>query len=677
MNLILSGIWNWFTLRWPFYPLKKLLLDEEIPGGARFAYTLGSGILTIISLQIVSGIVQLFYYVPTVDHAYDSVSYLRTEVPFGWLFHSMHYWGANLMVVLVALHMVRVYIWGGYKNQLPWLVGVGLLIMTMALTFTGAPLIWDQRGYWAGEVGTSITGTVPLAGGIMKMILRGGESMGQMALSRFFIIHVGLLIPFLLLLIGIHVAAFRTTGVVGPWDAQQRKTSGPFWPDQAFRDMIVATVLIFVVITLCVFSPPEFTGPADPSNTTYLPKPEWNFLFLYQSLKYFKGPFEPIGTAGVPTVLIALLVLLPFIDRKPERNPLLRPIAMSCLAVYAGIILTLTVIGYLSPGYAVMPVVAERASQGMQRQSTPVQTQTDITKAAATGQKNLAAALPMPQLIKSSGCLACHSILGEGGTVGPALSEQTLKGRDRRWLTDQLREPKSHNPNSIMPSFSSLSGQQVSELVDYLMALAGNHTAASQDVQSGKSGPAQQAVDVMTPSSSSSAAPSSPLPLATIAGTSDKLPGQAAYEIGSAENGALLFKKYCIACHGQQGAGGTPNPGSDEGKVPALNPADEDLFNPEPRTFARNVDIFIQHGSVPPGLHPAIKMPPFGDSHALTQQEIANLEAYILSLNKVDRTRPISPGMQPLHFFVLASCMFGITALVLGGIWNKKYRQRE
>jgi ubiquinol-cytochrome c reductase cytochrome b subunit len=557
-----SGIWNWFTQRWPFYPIKKLLLDEEIPGRARFAYTLGTGILTIIGLQIVSGIVQLFYYVPTVDHAYDSVSYLRTEVPFGWLFHNMHYWGANLMVVLVALHMVRVYIWGAYKTQLAWLIGVGLLIMTMALTFTGAPLIWDQRGYWAGAVGSSITGTVPLAGGIMKTILRGGESMGQMALSRFFIIHVGLLIPFLMLLIGMHIAAFRTTGVVGPWDTQKRKTSGPFWPDQAFRDMIVATVLIFIVITLCVFSPPEFTGPADPSNTTYLPKPEWNFLFLYQSLKYFKRPLEPIGTAGVPTVLLALLVFLPFIDRKPERNPLLRPIAMICLAVYAGTILTLTVIGYLSPGYAEMPAVAEKSSQGMPHQSAPVQAKPAVTKPALAGQP----------------------------------------------------EQKKEN------------GQKEQE---------------------------------------------------TDAASSGKLPGQAAFVIGSAENGALLFKKHCSGCHGQQGTGGLPNPGSDEGKVPTLNPADEDLLNPDPQIFARNVDIFIQHGSVPPGPRPVIKMPPFGDSHALTQQEIANIEAYILGLNSVDRIRPLHPGMQPFNFFIVTACMFGITALVLGGIWNKKFRCRE
>ena len=142
--------------------------------------------------------------------------------------------------------------------------------------------------------------------------------------------------------------------------------SGLFWPDQVFKDTVVLSIVIFILLTLSVFYPAPFTGPADPSNTTYLPKPEWNFLFLYQALKYFKGPFETIGTAGVPTALIGLLVLLPFIDRRPERNPALRPLAMICLAVYSGIIITLTLIGYLSPGYAEMPATTAKTAVAKQ-----------------------------------------------------------------------------------------------------------------------------------------------------------------------------------------------------------------------------------------------------------------------------------------------------------------------
>jgi ubiquinol-cytochrome c reductase cytochrome b subunit len=660
---VIDHIWKWFTERWPFYPLKHLLLDEDIAGGASYAYTLGSAILAVVGLQVATGIIQFFYYVPAIDHAYDSVSYLRTEVPFGWLAHNLHYWGANIMVVLVALHMMRVYIWGAYKTQLTWLIGIGLLITTFALTFTGSPLIWDMKGYWAGEVGSSITGTAPVFGGIMKTILRGGETMGQLTLTRFFAIHVVILVPALFFLIAVHVASFRTSGIVGSWNKEKRKQTGLFWPDQVFKDTVVLSIVIFILLTLSVFYPAPFTGPADPSNTTYLPKPEWNFLFLYQALKYFKGPFETIGTAGVPTALIGLLVLLPFIDRKPERNPALRPLAMICLAVYAGIILSLTIIGYLSPGYAEMP-------------ATPVKTATQPQPGAAapSAPSSNADQMPGAKLFKTVGCIACHSIHGAGRSVGPDLSGERAKGRDRAWLVRQIKDPRSGNPNSIMPAFTTLSDRQVNDLADYLLSQTPPATVTEKTAVPAEN-PAQ------TPATVSEKAPPAPeSPVNKLgeaaATTEEKLPGHAAYTIGDAENGAVLFKERCSSCHGQEGKGGVPNPGSHDEVVPALSPVDTLLFNTDPRFFARNIDIYIQHGAVPEGTAPALKMLPFGDSNALTQEEIANIEAYILSLNKVDRAALIDPGMQPLSFFYLAAAIFAAVALILGGIWNKKYRHR-
>jgi len=670
---MLKFVWDWFSSKWPVYPLKHMLLDEEIPGGASFAYTTGAAILTMLTLQLASGVIQLFYYVPAVDHAYDSVGYLRTEVPFGWLVHNMHFWGANLMVVLVALHMVRVYIWGGYKTQLTWLIGVGLLIMTMAMTFTGAPLIWDQKGYWSGEVGSSITGTAPVFGGIMKTILRGGETMGQPALSRFFVIHIALIIPALLLLIGAHVASFRKSGIVGPWKEERMSVRGQFWPDQVFKDMIVASTMIFVVIVLCVFAPPAFTGPADPLNTTYLPKPEWNFLFLYQSLKYFKGPLEPVGTAGVPTVLIALLVFLPFIDRNPERNPAQRPVAMASLALYAGLIVTLTLIGYFSPGYTEMPAAAAPSTASSKTSSS----QPTGDRRGFADLKATASALPGANYFKQDGCSGCHSVFGEGGRIGPELSGQTLTGRDRKWLTEQLINPKAHFPNTVMPSFSNLPEQHISAIVDYLAALAGDlKPQAQKSDAAGKQPMPPKQSDPQGSDVQKDRASSMPLPAEVPAETAAGLPGRAAFTIGDDENGALLFKENCVSCHGPLGAGGIANPGSDEKNVPALNPIDADLFSTDPLIFARNIDIFLQHGGTPPG-SPLIKMPAFGDSHSLTQQEIANLEAYILKLNKVDRAKLLSPGMQPFQFFILSLCVYGFAALLIGGIWSSRYRRRS
>ena len=566
---MLTKVKQWIDERWPLSPLVNLALEEEIPGGARFAYTLGSAVLVVFMLQILSGILQLFFYVPATDHAYNSVSYLRTQVPFGWLIHGIHYWGAQVMVILVLLHMARVFLWGAYKKprELTWLAGVTLFLVTMGFSFTGGPLHWDQRGYWIGDVSTSIAGTVPLVGNLSKQLLRGGEEMGQLALSRLFVLHTALLPGARLALFGIHIIAMRRFGSVGPWSEEARIVKGPFWPDQVFKDVVAGTAVILLLIFLVVFLPPQYSGMADPLDVSYIPKPEWNFLFLYESLKYFPGRLEPVGTVGVPTVLILILVMLPFVDRNPERNPLKRPIAMLCALILAGIVIGISIIGYLSPGFAQLPV-----------------------KPAAALQK------------------------------GP----------------------------SVVASVKNTFSVSASEAARPSPAKA---ASAPVTVQGGKATPE--------------------------AAEDHGIPGKAASIIGSAERGAEVFRKNCSSCHGPEGVTNVPNPGSQEGKVPNLNPIEREHYSADAEAFAGNIDKYIQHGAVPAGPNPAIRMPAFGDTSALTQQEIANVEAYILRLNGVDRARLVNPGMQPRSFLLLVVVIYGVVILILGGLWNKRSgRQR-
>lgn len=752
----MKWLWTWFTDRWPYYQLRDLLLDEEIPGGASFAYTLGTSLITIFILQASSGVIQLFYYVPTTDHAYDSVSYFRTEVPFGWLVHNIHYWGAQAMVLLVALHMMRVYIWGAYKKTpLTWFIGIGLVLTVMAISFTGAPLIWDQAGYWAGEVGSSIAGEVPVVGDLQKIILRGSEVMGQLALSRFFVFHVGVFVPLLVLLVGAHIASFRTSGVGGSWDEEKRKRSGPLWPDQIFKDMVTASAVVFCLITLSVFSPVPFKGAADTLNISYVPKPEWNFLFLYQALKYFPGPLEPIGAGGVPAVFVLLLLIVPLLDRNSERNPFRRPFAMACLVAYAGVVLTLTVIGYLSPGFAQIPETKEakpvkqtmpppQAASGVKKgeelfrssgclnchkihghggsvgpelagdtlkgrdrqwlieqirnsrahfpkggRTTSMTAFTNLSKEEVNEiasfllslSGGVAAAEGMPSsggaerkspeaekgkaVFESGGCSGCHKINGQGGAIGPELSGNTLKGKDRQWLLDQITNPKSHNPNSIMPAFTSLRKEQLDNLVAYLMSLMGGASSGA-----GKGGPvAQQRREIKDAVSSGGvSSPEVPSEEKALEGPV----GRAAFIIGSVQNGVDLYNEQCLSCHGVAGKGGLPNPGSDDGTVPPLGPIDRKLYNADPRVFAANIDKIIQHGSMPSGPHPALHMPAWGDTRSLTQEEISNLEAYILKLNGVDRGQIINPGVQPRTFFFIVAGLYMVVILIQGGIRIKK-----
>ncbi|HEX8948017.1 MAG TPA: cytochrome b N-terminal domain-containing protein [Dissulfurispiraceae bacterium] len=644
----MSGIGRWFSARWPVHRVKELLLKEDIPGGTSFAYTLGSTIIFTYSVQIATGVVQLFFYGPTTDHAYNSVNYLRTEVPFGWLIHNMHFWGANAMVLAVTLHMIRAYVWGTYKTSpLTWLIGILLLLITMSASFTGGPLIWDQKGYWAAEVGSSIAGEVPVIGHMQKLLLRGGEVMGQLALSHLFALHIWIFAPLIALFIAAHIISFRTSGVSGTWDMERSRLAEPFWPDQAYKDVITIGIVFFVLIALSVFAPAPFTGAADPLNTSYIPKPEWNFLFMYQALKYFKGPWEPLGAAGVPGLFLLLLVILPFVDRKPERNPLRRPVAMLCLIAYTGAVIALTILGYLSPGVAETP---EAVSSKPSEAALPGQKQAPVRPGVTSGAEKGA------QLFQSEGCVNCHKVNGRGGAVGPGLSGRVLSGKDKEWLAEQLRNPKAHNPNTIMPSFSNLSDEQINDLVEFLMGLRGaaGEAASAPAAQKAAPAPAGQG------GPRTKAAPPGTVPEATA--------GEAAFIIGNAENGADFFKRQCASCHGQEGKGSIPNPGSAQGKVPALNPVDKGLFNREARTFAENIDKFIQHGATPPGPKPLLRMPAFGDTKSLTQQEIANVEAYILKMNGVDRTQLTNPGMQPRNFFRLVLAVYILFILVQGGI---------
>ncbi len=768
-----KGLGAWLTDRWPWVPVWRAVVIEDVPGGTSYFYSLGSAVLFVFIVQAVTGVFQIFYYVPTVDHAYDSVNYLRTQIPLGWLIHGLHYWGAQAMVVLAALHLSQVFIWGAHKKprEFTWIMGVSNLLLVLAMSFTGAALPWDVKGFWATEVGTSIAGTVPLVGDFVKRLLRGAEDMGQLALDRMFATHV-LVIPLLLALsVLIHLVAFRRKHAAGPWSEAKRKTIGPFWPDQLLKDVILSSVVLVVLLVLCVWTPAPTTGPADATDLSVQPKPEWNFLFLYQFIKAFKGPFEPIGTVVFPVAAVIFLFIVPFLSRREERDPLRRPVGMALfLAAWAAII-ALTISGALShPGQGPAAPAAAPAKG-----------------AAALKPGGQAGASEGASLFQSMGCVACHKVNGQGGAVGPDLSNEGGSGRDENWLADQIKNPRSHNPQSIMPAFGTrLSSSQLKSLAGYLLSLKKGPPAGK---------PAEEKPEAKTPSAGSAAQPagyapkeeSAPSPQAPAKAASPQAPSQgpslfksagcvgchkingaggsvgpdlsseggkrtadwlaqqikdpkshsprsimpafaskldagqinalanylfslkeappakpsapeagkekaaekpgaeappvpnvpeagkepgappasepgpASMTIGDAGHGAILFQQTCARCHGPEGTDKVPNPGSEDGTVPPLNPIDPAFKSADPGAFASNIDRFIQHGSVPDGPNPKLKMLPFGDSNTLTQQAVANVEAYVLSLNGVDRAKIVHPGIPP-KIFVLATVFCFVVA---------------
>jgi ubiquinol-cytochrome c reductase cytochrome b subunit len=643
-----ASVKTWINERLPIGPVVRWSLEEDIPGGSSYAYVFGSANVILFLLLVVTGVLQLFYYVPTTDHAYESVMYVRLQVAFGWLVHGLHFWCAQAFVVSVGVHMAQVFVWGAYKNprQMTWLTGVLLLLLVAALAFTGPLLAWDQLGYWAAEVGTSIAGTVPWIGDFLQRFARGGETMGQATLSRFFIFHVAILPAVLVGFIVLHLAAFRQFGGAGSWQAERQRQVGKFWPDQVYKDILVAAFVIVVLIGLCVFWRAPITGVADPLGRSLTPKPAWNFLFLYQALKSFQGPWEVLGTVGVPLVIVLLLLFLPFYDRNPERNPRRRPIALAGGTALVVLILVLTVLGQVSgppsQGTSTGPSTPA-APPGPGTPAEPKAAAQPGQSAVASAGKGASANIQNGQeLYQSTGCAACHKINGQGGAVGPDLSNEGGKGRSAEWLVAQIRNPKTNNPASIMPPYPALSQEQLENLAAYLFSLR----SGAEKLAAGEK---KEKLAVTT------GAQSQQLPPYGKQGP----PGEAATLIGGVKLGRMLFADYCSSCHGPDGTDKVPNPGSAKGMVPRLNPIDPNLFSDDPSVFAAQIDRFIQHGSIPKGPRPAIYMPAYGDGMTLTQAQIAAIEAYILGLNGVDRAEIEHPGMSPRLFFVWTLVAFG------------------
>lgn len=209
-----TRIGNWFDDRTGWRQVWIGIFLRKIPK-TNWLYTLGSATLFVAIIQIVTGILLTIYYVPTPDFAYDSVQYISTQVPAGWLIRGLHHWGASAMVLLSVIHMIRVIIYGSYKfpREITWFSGVILLVIVIAFGFTGYLLPWDQKAYWATTVGTRIAGTPPLIGDWILLVVRGGEELSAVTLARFFGVHVWVLPASLLILLVVHMYLVIKIGI--------------------------------------------------------------------------------------------------------------------------------------------------------------------------------------------------------------------------------------------------------------------------------------------------------------------------------------------------------------------------------------------------------------------------------------------------------------------------------
>ena len=435
-----SRIFQWLDSRLNLQSIGKTLLDEPIPGGASWIYVFGSATLFLFVMQAITGMFLTVYYVPSADHAYDTVQFIEHEVAFGWFVRGMHHWGASAVMMAIGLHMLQVFFYGAYKppREAMWIVGVTLFILTMAFGFTGYLLPWDQNAYWATQVGINMAGTVPIVGDSVVKVLRGGETLGTLTLSRFFAVHV-LFLPFLILIgIMLHLFILRRVGPAGPWDeAQAKKKSEPFYPRQVFMDAVVMLCVFSVVAILAATVQFPLADKADPSDHSFVPVPEWYFLFYYQLLKYVHGPLEPLATWVLPAVLILILLLFPFIDRRPQRRLSRRRFVLGVGFVF--LVGVFSLMGISIRDLRAVPKVDPSVARGK-------------------------------ALVAKLGCKSCHRIHGDGAAVAPDLSFVGDRHPTRDWHIRHFKNPAAVSPGSFMPKFP-LSDKQLNDLTSYMLML--------------------------------------------------------------------------------------------------------------------------------------------------------------------------------------------------------------
>ncbi|HEX2754933.1 MAG TPA: cytochrome b N-terminal domain-containing protein [Candidatus Limnocylindrales bacterium] len=454
-------IGRWVDERLNVSPLIAGFLDRKVPGNIGWFHTLGSATLFLLIVQIATGIALSMSYVPSPDHAYQSILYID-QTPFGGAVRGIHHWAAGLLVLFIGLHILRVFIWGAhrYPREITWLVGAGLFFIVLGFAFTGYLLPWDQKAYWATVVGTNIAGSAPLIGGAVMEFLRGGEQLGAVTLARFYGIHIWVLPALLLVLVGAHLFGVIRQGIAASPRrhaivasdpdlsrreayereyAAEKRAGKPFW-DSLLKDAVVAAILLVVVVALALTQGAPLEPRADPNATNYVPRPEWYFLDMFQMLWYFTGDLEPLLIFLVFTFGAVIFLLIPFIDRGTARHPRQRPIAMGLTAVVVVAIVGLT---YLGASATPAGVVKIPPTDGM--------AQAELNGLATFNEQ---------------GCASCHQIRGLGGHTGPDLSRAGFRWEPAA-IRDQIVTPK----DTKMPSYDGLTQEQLDDLVTYLTSL--------------------------------------------------------------------------------------------------------------------------------------------------------------------------------------------------------------
>lgn len=254
-------------------------------------FCLGGTVLYLFIVQVLTGIMLTFYYMPTPAEAYASVAAITNELRFGWFIRSLHKWSANFMIIAVFLHILRVFFTGAYRHprQLNWMIGLGLLGVTLGFGFTGYSLVYEQLSFWGATVACNLADAVPLIGPTIGNLMRGGPTVSENTLTRFYILHIGILPTAAFVLVSLHILLIRLQGVTELHFEGEQLTPEQrhfrFWPEHATMELLIGVLLMYILTIIALLFPAGLGPPADPTTTPEHIKPEWFFFFNFRLLK--------------------------------------------------------------------------------------------------------------------------------------------------------------------------------------------------------------------------------------------------------------------------------------------------------------------------------------------------------------------------------------------------------
>lgn len=347
---------DWVGERYDIEGLRGFIRSKYVPSHRMDIWYFAGGLtLFLFVFQFITGMALALYYVPQAEHAHKSIIDIVTKLNMGWLFRSLHHWGAQLAIAVLFVHVFSTLLLKAYRKprELLWVTGFVMLGISIFFGLSGYFLLWDERAFAAVRVATGGAGNLPLIGGFVKGFLRGDLDVTGETLTRFYAFHVAILPLVTIAVTGLHVVLVQLHGMSVPLSQQDRQSKPvPFFPNLFYKDLIVWLICLGVVVTLAALFPPQIGVKADPlAPAPENIKPEWYFLFLFQTLKLFPGEIAGLNGETIAIIIIsaaiAFFFLIPFFDRRSAAG---RPgrlftwIGIFYLAYFT----VMTVIGFLT-----------------------------------------------------------------------------------------------------------------------------------------------------------------------------------------------------------------------------------------------------------------------------------------------------------------------------------------